>query len=57
MNTAREEHGEARLVRTIERGDHLDAAALRDAILADVQAFVGGAAAHDDMTLLVMRAS
>ena len=41
--------GEARLVRTIERGDHLDAAALRDAILADVQAFVGGAAArrHD----------
>lgn len=57
MNAAREEYGEERLVSTIERGDHLDAAALRDAILADVQAFVGGAAAHDDMTLLVVRAA
>jgi hypothetical protein len=57
MNPAREEYGEERLIQAIERGDHLDAAALRDAILVDVQAFVGGAAAHDDMTILVMRAS
>jgi sigma-B regulation protein RsbU (phosphoserine phosphatase) len=55
MNTAREEYGESRLIGAVERGDGLDAPSLRDAILADVQAFIGGAPPHDDMTLILLK--
>ena len=58
MNEVHEEYGDERLIRVIEERDGLDdAEALRDAIIADVQAFVGGAAPHDDMTVLVLRAT
>jgi len=55
MNRHQEEYGEDRLSAAVEASGGLDAAAARDAILADLDAFVGEAPVHDDVTLVVLR--
>ncbi len=50
-----EEFGEERVARLIALHYHLPAAELRNRILAEVAAFTGGVAAHDDVTLVVLK--
>jgi len=54
MDGDRNEYGEERLIATIGRTDGLSAERARDVVMADVDAFVGAAPQHDDMTLLVL---
>lgn len=54
MNARQEEFGDDRLEEIISRLDGVPAAKARDAVLAEVEAFVAGAPQHDDMTLLVL---
>lgn len=56
-NRIEEEFGESRLVAAIQNAHARTAADVITAILAEVDAFTGGAAQHDDMTLVVVRAS
>lgn len=58
MNVSREEYGDERLRQSVARaaGSAAAAAATRDAIVTDVAGFVGRAPAHDDLTLVVIRA-
>jgi sigma-B regulation protein RsbU (phosphoserine phosphatase) len=56
MNTRNRQFGVDRLNSVLSRCD-LGAAGLRDAILQGLDEFTGGAAAHDDRTLLVARVS
>ena len=55
MNTAGECFGDERLAQLI--GDHgdLQSEALRERIVSEVTAFTGGAAQHDDMTLVLLK--
>lgn len=55
MNGQQQEYGEDRLTETVARTDGLSAPLARDMVLADVDAFIGGAPQHDDMTLVVLR--
>jgi serine phosphatase RsbU (regulator of sigma subunit) len=55
MNRDLEQFGEQRLMDAVKRTDRLDAAASRDAILAEVREFLGGVHPQDDMTLVVLR--
>ena len=48
-------YGDARLAQRVEAHAHAPIDALRDAIVADVAAFVGPRAQHDDMTMVVLR--
>ena len=57
VNTAGEEFGEARLAEALRRGAAQPAGQLRDELVAAVDAFAGGAAQHDDITLVVLRAT
>ena len=51
-----EEYGYERLVEVAERKKHLSASMIKDEILKDVRAFVGGEEAHhDDLTLVVVK--
>jgi serine phosphatase RsbU (regulator of sigma subunit) len=51
-----EEYGYERLVDVAQRKKHLPAVAIKDEILKDVRAFVGGEGAHhDDLTLVVVK--
>ena len=52
-----EEFGEERVARLIALHYHLPAAELRDRILAEVAGFSAGSEPHDDMTLVVLRAT
>jgi serine phosphatase RsbU (regulator of sigma subunit) len=54
MNERAELFGEARLRELIEKSDTLDTEQIKEAILAGIRTFVGGAAPHDDMTLVVL---
>lgn len=54
MNTEREMYGFDRLTDCVARTACPDAQTVQDAILHDVQTFVGDAEAHDDMTLVVV---
>lgn len=58
MNENAELYGEQRLRDILDgaRGDALSEDALKDRILEDIHAFVGGAAQHDDMTMVVIQA-
>lgn len=56
VNTQGEDFGEARLAAAMERSRALEAAALKDSLVAAVDAFAGGAMQHDDITLVVLRA-
>jgi len=55
MNADGEMYGEARLRRIVEEHGHLRSAELRERILRDVEAFVGEADQHDDLTLILVK--
>jgi serine phosphatase RsbU (regulator of sigma subunit) len=55
MNADSDLFGDARLSRLVEEHGHLDSAELRERILREVEAFVGGADQHDDMTMILMK--
>jgi phosphoserine phosphatase RsbU/P len=55
MNGDSDLFGEARLSRIVTEHGHLDAAELRERILREVEAFVGGADQHDDMTMILIK--
>jgi serine phosphatase RsbU (regulator of sigma subunit) len=55
MNDKAELFGERRLRDVIERSEALGTEQMKDAILAGIRAFVGDAAPHDDMTLVVLK--
>jgi sigma-B regulation protein RsbU (phosphoserine phosphatase) len=47
--------GDARLARIIEDHAHLSGEELRERVLREVAAFVGGAPQHDDMTMILLK--
>jgi serine phosphatase RsbU (regulator of sigma subunit) len=55
MNEASDLFGESRLSRLVEEHGHLSSDELRERILREVQAFVGGADQHDDMTMVLLK--
>ncbi len=55
-NAAGEEYGDERVSALVRSGAGLAAAALRDALAADVRAFGAGLEQHDDQTIVVVRA-
>ena len=55
MNVDSDLFGESRLSRIIEEHGHLDSAELRERILREIEAFVGGADQHDDMTMILLK--
>ena len=55
MDAEGESFGEARLSGLIEEYGHLPFEELRDRILREIRAFVGGAAQHDDMTMVLLK--
>ena len=55
MNEQADCFGEHRLTRLIEEHGHLASEELRERILREIQAFVGGAAQHDDMTMILVK--
>ena len=55
MNEGAELFGEGRLRRILEEGEGLDSEAMKERILDEVRVFVGDAAPHDDMTLVVLK--
>jgi serine phosphatase RsbU (regulator of sigma subunit) len=54
MNERAELFGEARLQRSVEEAARLGSEAVKERVLADLRGFVGGAAQHDDLTLVVL---
>ena len=55
MNPGAELFGEGRLRKILEESEGLDSEAMKERILAEVRQFVGEAAPHDDMTLVVLK--
>jgi len=55
MNAEEEEYGDEHLERLVADLAHLDPAALRDAILEDVESFTSGAPQNDDVTLVIVK--
>jgi sigma-B regulation protein RsbU (phosphoserine phosphatase) len=55
MNSADEEWGEERMMKTVEACDGLSAKEVLDRIFQDADTFVAGAKQHDDMTLVILR--
>jgi sigma-B regulation protein RsbU (phosphoserine phosphatase) len=55
MNPAGDYFGEQRLGAFIQQQAHLPFEELRERILREVGAFVGGAAQQDDMTMLLLK--
>jgi sigma-B regulation protein RsbU (phosphoserine phosphatase) len=55
MNPASDLFGEVRLSRLIEEHGHLESAELRERILREIEAFVGTADQHDDMTMILIK--
>lgn len=55
MNLNSDLFGEARLGRIVAEHGHLDAADLRERILREIEAFVGSADQHDDMTMILVK--
>jgi serine phosphatase RsbU (regulator of sigma subunit) len=55
MNVDGDLFGEARLSRIVEEHGHLDSAELRERILREIEAFVGAADQHDDMTMILVK--
>jgi sigma-B regulation protein RsbU (phosphoserine phosphatase) len=56
MDSADEEWGEVRMMKTVEACGGFTAQKILDRIFKDADAFVAGAKQHDDMTLVVLRA-
>jgi serine phosphatase RsbU (regulator of sigma subunit) len=55
MNAAEDLFGDARLSRIIEEHGHLTSGELRERILREIEAFVGGSDQHDDMTMILLK--
>ena len=55
MNADSDLFGEARLSEIVEEHGHLDSAELRERILREIEAFVGDADQHDDMTMILLK--
>jgi sigma-B regulation protein RsbU (phosphoserine phosphatase) len=55
MNTASDLFGDARLSRIVEEHGHLESGELRERILREIEAFVGSADQHDDMTMILIK--
>jgi sigma-B regulation protein RsbU (phosphoserine phosphatase) len=55
MNAESELFGDARLCRLIGEHGHLESGELRERILRELEAFVGSAEQHDDMTMILLR--
>jgi serine phosphatase RsbU (regulator of sigma subunit) len=55
MNQNSDLFGEARLGGIVAEHGHLDAADLRERILREIEAFVGSADQHDDMTMILIK--
>jgi sigma-B regulation protein RsbU (phosphoserine phosphatase) len=55
MNENDDFFGEGRLGRLIEQHAHLSSEELRERVLREVQAFVGNAPQHDDMTMIFLK--
>ena len=47
--------GDARLSRIVEEHGHLDSGELRERIIREIEAFVGTADQHDDMTMILIK--
>ena len=55
MNADSDLFGDSRLSRIVEEHGHLDSGELRERILREIEAFVGDADQHDDMTMILMK--
>ena len=55
MNKTLEEFGEERLCQTVQKHAHRTSAEIMDGIFAEMKQFVGKAAQHDDMTIVVVK--
>ena len=55
MNEESDLFGEERLSRLLEEHAKLPSGEIQERILSDVEAFVGGAEQHDDMTIVLLR--
>ncbi|MFL6280227.1 MAG: PP2C family protein-serine/threonine phosphatase, partial [Vicinamibacterales bacterium] len=55
MNTDNDLCGESRLSRIVEEHGHLESDELRERIMREVEAFVGSADQHDDMTMILLK--
>jgi serine phosphatase RsbU (regulator of sigma subunit) len=55
MNVDADLFGDSRLSQIVEEHGHLDSGELRERILREIEAFVGGADQHDDMTMILMK--
>jgi serine phosphatase RsbU (regulator of sigma subunit) len=55
MNAQSDLFGEGRLSRLVAEHGHLDSGELRERILREIEAFVGSADQHDDMTMILIK--
>ena len=55
MNAGDDLFGEGRLSRIVEEHGHLESSELRERILREIEAFVGAADQHDDMTMILLK--
>ena len=55
MNPESDLFGDSRLSRIVEEHGHLDSSELRERILREIEAFVGAADQHDDMTMILIK--
>lgn len=55
MNETGDLFGDEALARVVRSHRHLDATGLRERVLREVRAFVGGAEPHDDMTMVIVK--
>ncbi len=55
MNGDSDLFGDQRLSRLVEEHGHLDSGELRERILREIEAFVGAADQHDDMTMILLK--
>ncbi len=55
MNAASDLFGDQRLSRLVEEHGHLESGELRERILREIEAFVGSADQHDDMTMILLK--
>jgi sigma-B regulation protein RsbU (phosphoserine phosphatase) len=55
MNPESDLFGESRLSRIVEEHGHLESGELRERIMREVEAFVGSADQHDDMTMILLK--
>jgi sigma-B regulation protein RsbU (phosphoserine phosphatase) len=55
MNAESDLFGDLRLSRIVEEHGHLESGELRERIMREIEAFVGTADQHDDMTMILLK--